>query len=183
MPFRTKTQLQADDDFIRACEQDDIDKVKKLLTCKNPLYKADINAKTDWGFRQACKLNNLSVVEYLLSSKELNKWADIHAIDDDGFISACANGCTKVLDFLIFEMNIKKTQDIQNFLESDKNRYASVADKFDQRDIIKQHQWLNQKLDNNIPEDEMTNFERSAGDDKEAIHKKPITGNTTVFKL
>lgn len=98
------SELTLNEQFVNACKDNDLDKVKDLLS--NPIV--DIHYLEDSGLLQACKEGHYQIVEYLLSSPDLKEHSDIHAQSDYALILACEKGDFDILDFLLNSPKLKE---------------------------------------------------------------------------
>ena len=106
--------IKLNDEFIDACKNGDIDKVKYLLSSPELKEHADIHAFGDAGFQWACMNGHLEVVKYLLTSPDLKKHADIHEGSDAGFQWACNKGYLDIVKYLLTSTDLKKHADIHS---------------------------------------------------------------------
>ena len=143
--YKKLNQEKLNEQFIDACQNNDLDIVKYLLTSAELKKHANIHEEKDLGFRWACEKGHLEVVKYLLASDELTEHADIHSRNDLGFIWACRCGHLEVIKYLIIDMSIDKTTYIEKYLTEKKdNKTAQQATElFNTRDLY-------QKLKENI---------------------------------
>jgi ankyrin repeat protein len=98
------SELTLNEQFVNACKDNDLAKVKELLS--NPAV--DIHYLEDSGLLQACREGHYQIVEYLLSSPDLKEHSDIHAQGDYALILACEKGNFDVLDFLLNNQDLKE---------------------------------------------------------------------------
>jgi ankyrin repeat protein len=98
------SELTLNEQFINACKDNDLAKVKELLS--NPTV--DIHYLEDSGLLQACKEGHYQIVEYLLSSSDLREHSDIHAQDDYALILACEGEHVEVIDLLLNSPKLKE---------------------------------------------------------------------------
>ena len=110
--YKKLNQEELNDQFIDACQNDDLDIVQFLLTSPELTEHANIHAENDEGFRSACRCSHLEVIKYLLTSPELTEHADIHAHNDEGFILACENGHLEVVKYLLTSAELTEHADI-----------------------------------------------------------------------
>ena len=100
--------MDINDEFVEACRNDELEKVKYLLTSPD----LNIHAYDDKGFRLACRNGHLDVVKYLLTSPDLKEHADIHAQKDWGFKLACEKGNLELVKYLLNSPDLKEHADI-----------------------------------------------------------------------
>jgi len=105
--FKNKSRLQLSESLVLACERNDIDKVKYLLTSPELKNKANINYNNDSVFDAACIQGNFELVKYLTSSPELKIHSSIYSNDCIGFRHACEFGNLDIIDFLLFSPELK----------------------------------------------------------------------------
>ena len=146
--YKKLNKEELNNQFINACQNDDLDIVQFLLTSPGLKEHADIHARSDEGFRIACLEGHLEIVKYLLTSAELTEHVDIHARNDRGFIWACDLGHLEVVKCLIIDMNIDKTKHIEKYFNENKdNKYVQQAiELFNTRDL---HHQLNENIKDN----------------------------------
>ena len=68
--YKKLNQEELNKQFINACQNDDLDIVKYLLTSSELTEHADIHAADDVGFVCACRYSNFEIVKYLVTSAE-----------------------------------------------------------------------------------------------------------------
>ena len=146
--YKKLNQEELNNQFINACQNDDLDIVQFLLTSPGLKEHVDIHAENDLGFIIACEQGHLEVVKYLLTSAELTEHVDIHALNDLGFRLACDRGRLEVVKYLILDMNIEKTIHIEKKLNENKDKkYVQQAiELFNTRDL---HHELNKNIKDN----------------------------------
>ena len=140
--YKKLNQEELNNQFINACQNDDLDIVQFLLTSPGLKEHADIHARSDLGCVWACYEGCLEIIKYLLTSPELKKHADIHAENDVGFIWACYESRLEVIKYLIIDMNIDKTTYIETYLNENKDNKTvkQAIELFNTRDL---HHQLN----------------------------------------
>lgn len=128
--------------FIQACRNADIKKMRYFLTSESLLNHADINEKGDALFA-ACAYRRLEVAEYLLSSEDLKVHADITYRSDSSnycFNIACSYGCLDIVKFMVESPLITKHSKINEYTishacinnEIDVLRYLASKFSFDE---------------------------------------------------
>ena len=75
--YKILNQEKLNEQFIDACQNNDLDIVKYLLTSAELTEHADIHAKYDLGFRSACDRGHLEVVKYLIIDMNIEKTTHI----------------------------------------------------------------------------------------------------------
>ena len=110
--YKKLNKEELNNQFINACQNDDLDIVQFLLTSPELKEHADVHAKDDLGFRVACRSGRLEVVKYLLTSDELKEHIDIHAENDWGFRIACLDGRLEVVKYLLTSDELTEHADI-----------------------------------------------------------------------
>jgi hypothetical protein len=128
--IKRNPKQQANHDFLEACGEGNLNKIKYLLNEKS----ANIHSEKDLGIQRACASNHLEIVKYLLTSPELKKHSNIHANDDYSFKSACRNNNMDTIQYLIFEYRIPKNRSIKEFLKENNE----ISQMFDKRDLNEQ---------------------------------------------
>lgn len=118
------SELTLSEQFIMACKNNDLYKVKELLI--NPTI--DIHHLEDSGLLQACKEGHYQIVEYLLSSPNLKEHSNIHAQNDYALILACEGEHVEVIDFLL---NSSKLKENINLFDNFKAVYNVVDEMLD----------------------------------------------------
>lgn len=102
----------ANEHFIRACNDGDLDQVRYWLTSPDLSIQADIHSGSDLGFKIACKHGHISVVQYLLTSPELTEHVDIHTEQDYGFRWACIQGHLDIVRYFLTSTELTDYADI-----------------------------------------------------------------------
>lgn len=110
--FNTLSQDDLNDEYILACKNKEIDKVKYLLTSPELRFHANINSSNGEALRIACIQGNLPIVEYLLTSPDLKKHAYYTTNNYDSLASACFYGKVDIVDFFFTHPKLKEQIDI-----------------------------------------------------------------------
>lgn len=99
--FKNNNKEQSNIEFLRAVRNNNLERIKYLLTSPDIKEQADIHTGDDEALIGACANGNLEIVRYLLTSPELMERANIHANDDMALICACSAQKLEVVKYLL----------------------------------------------------------------------------------
>ena len=106
--FKNNSKKQSNIEFLRAVRNNNLERVKYLLTSSDIKEKADVHTQNDEALIGACANGDLEIVKYLLTSPELSEHADIHASDDMALICACSGQKLEVVKYLLTSSELKE---------------------------------------------------------------------------
>jgi ankyrin repeat protein len=119
-------QRRLNDALINACELNDLERVKFLLTSNQLPIHAQINYKDSDGIDAiitASKNNHTRIVKYLLSSSDLQEHSNIHSADDLPLFFALIYSNNELLSFYIKDMNIERNENVEKHLKQYMNAF------------------------------------------------------------
>lgn len=109
--FRTEcrnyNQQQINLCFESACVENNLDKIKYLLTSPELEFHADIHTNKEHGLRTACMNGNLEIVKFLTSSSNLNEHADIGFSEGTPLTIAANYNHLKIIQYLLESPQLK----------------------------------------------------------------------------
>ncbi len=123
--FKDLTQTELNDQFLNACKDGSLDKVKYLLTSPDLKYHANIHSYDDYydpeiensptpqdeGLINACFCGHLDIVKYLLTSSELSEHVDINTGTGSPLVNACYKGHLDVVKYLLTSDDLNERAD------------------------------------------------------------------------
>lgn len=110
--FKDLSQLWLDEAFKKACKDNDLDKVKFLLTSPRLEKHANIHYRDYQGFIFACICGHLEIVKYLMTSPDLTFHASVHSDSGQGLISASKGGHLELVKYLLTSPDLDEHADI-----------------------------------------------------------------------
>lgn len=137
-PIKRNHKQQNNYDFLEACSQGDLTKIKYFLNEES----VNINQEKDLAISRACRYGHLDIVKYLLNAPELKKHSNIYTNNSLAFTTACEHNKKEIIQYLIFDYHIDKNKDIKNYIKNN----PEIARMFEQRELNIQ---LNKELHNN----------------------------------
>lgn len=117
-------------EFIIACKQGNLEKVRYCLTSPEIEIHADIHHTvanfSDYALKTACTHGFLDIVQYLLTSAELTEHANISSENNQALKAACSNGHLDIVDFLLTSPLVNNLQ-----IDDETFAYASAANQLE----------------------------------------------------
>jgi hypothetical protein len=139
-------QEELDASLCKACQFNDLEQVKYLLTSNELSQHADISCCKNAPLRNACSGGYIDIINYLLFSPDLNRHSSIHENNDSLFNHLLEYEGYNIINYFIFQLNIEKTQHIEKLLTCyPKKRVAEVQSWFHMRELNSE---LKNALDN-----------------------------------
>ena len=89
--YKKLNKEELNNQFINACQNDDLDIVQFLLTSPELKEHADVHAKYDLGFRVACRSGRLEVVKCLIIDMSIEKTIHIETYLNENNIKNMCN--------------------------------------------------------------------------------------------
>ncbi len=120
-----------DEAVIFACQAENFELVKYLLSSKELKEHCSVHAGYDRAYRKACEMGNLEMVKFTLSSPDLKEHSPANACYGEGFEKAFYNGHMDVMVYLALEHNMLEAEPVRMLFsrepEGEKEVRAAVA--------------------------------------------------------
>ena len=110
--YKKINQEELNDQFIDACQNDDLGIVQYLLTGTDLKEHADIHADNDYGFRWACSDGQLEIVKYLILDMSIEKTKHIEDYLNKNQDNKCVKEAIEL--FKISQLNTKLNANLEH---------------------------------------------------------------------